>query len=130
MASDDRNQAAGARLRRAGSPLARRRGRPANPAVEFYRGALTAGERILLDEAAEIEGLDGEIASLRTKLHTAIKDHPEDLPLMLHGVGLLVKAVSARYRLSKTSQQDLAASIAAVIRGVGGQLMPEAFNDG
>ena len=46
---------------------------------------------------------------------------------MLRGIELLVKAVSARYRLSKEAEEDLSESIAGVVRGVGGLLMPEAF---
>jgi hypothetical protein len=41
-----------------------------------------------------------------------------------------VKAVSARYRLSKEAEEDLAGHIAGVLRGVGGQLVPEAFAPG
>ena len=40
-----------------------------------------------------------------------------------------MKVVSARYRLSKQAEEDLAGSLAGVIRGVGGLLMPEAFSD-
>jgi hypothetical protein len=99
-------------------------------AVEnFYREALKAAERVQLDAASEVEGLDDEIALLRVRLRGVAKKHRDDFPLLLRGVELLVKAVSARYRLSKEAEQDLAASLAGVIRGVGVQLMPEAFRD-
>jgi hypothetical protein len=109
----------GRRRPRRGSRLAR----------EFYAGALDAAERIELDEAAEVDGLDGEIAVLRMRLRQSLRKRPEDLPLMLRGLELLVKAVSARYRLSPAAEEDLAAAIASVVRGVGGQLIPEAFSD-
>ncbi len=96
---------------------------------EFYEGALDAAERNLLQDARKIEGLDEEIAVLRVKLRSAVKKQPQDLPLMLRGIGMLVKAVSARYRLSKQAEDDLADSLAGVIRGVGGILMPEIFSD-
>ncbi len=63
------------------------------------------------------------------KLREVLSKRPEDLPLMLRGIELLVKAVSARYRLSKEAEADLAANIAGVIRGVGGLLLPERFVD-
>ena len=114
----------------------RSRGRAARPARrrsrlarDFYGSALDAAERIGLEEASEIEGLDEEIAVLRMKLREVLSERPDDLPLMLRGVELLVKAVSARYRLSKQAEADLAESIAGVVRGVGGLLMPEAFAD-
>ncbi len=66
---------------------------------------------------------------LRVKLLTALDKHKEDIPLMLRGIDLLVKAVSARYRLSKQAEDDLAASLSNVLRGVGGLLAPERFDD-
>jgi hypothetical protein len=106
---------------------ARRRGR--SLARDFYGSALDAAERTELEAASEVEGLDEEIALLRVKLRTSLEDRPEDLPLMLRGIELLVKAVSARYRLTKQAEADLSDSIAGVIRGVGGVLMPEAFSE-
>jgi hypothetical protein len=103
---------------------------PAALARDFYRRALKAAEQVELDEASDVEGLDGEIAVLRMRLRQAVSEHPQDLPLMLRGIELLVKAVSARYRLSKEAEEHLAESLAGVIRGVGGLLMPEAFADG
>jgi len=117
-----------AKRARATRPAKRRR--TPKLARDFYASALDAAERIELEEAAEIEGLDEEIAVLRVKLRKALVEHPEDRQLMMRGIELLVKAVSARYRLSKQAQEDLAESIDGVIRGVGGALMPEAFGDG
>ena len=73
--------------------------------------------------------MDEEIALLRMKLRDVLSERPEDMQLMLRGTELLVKAVSARYRLSKPAEENLSESIAGVIRGVGGLLMPEAFTD-
>ncbi len=99
-------------------------------ARDFYGSALDAAGRIELAAASEIEGLDKEIAVLRMKLREVLSEHPEDLQLMLRGVGLLVRAVSARYRLSKQAEENLADSIAGLVRGVGGIVLPEAFADG
>ncbi len=103
--------------------------RGARLARDFYGSALDSAERIEFEAASKIEGLDYEIALLRTKLRNILKESPEDLQLMLCGIELLVKAVSARYRLSKQAEDDLAESLAGVIRGFGGQLLPEAFRD-
>ena len=108
-------------------PAKRRRQSSAKLAREFYGGALDSAERIELQSAAGIEGLDEEIALLRTKLRTAVAQRPEDLQLMLRGIDMLVKAVSARYKMSKPAAEDLADSMAAVLKGVGMQLMPERF---
>ncbi len=120
------------------TPVSRRRsqGRPSGRAHrrsklahDFYGSALDAAGRIELEAAEGIEGLDREIALLRVKLREVLSERPQDMQLMLRGVDLLVKAVSARYRLSKQAEEDLAESIAGVVRGVGGLLMPEAFAD-
>lgn len=98
-------------------------------ARDFYGSALDAAERIELAEAAEVEGLDKEIAVLRMKLREVLVKRPEELQLMLRGIELLVKAVSARYRLSPDAEEDLAGSIAGVVRGVGELLLPERTAD-
>lgn len=98
-------------------------------ARDFYASALDAAERRELDDAAEVEGLDAEIAVLRVKLRAALSEQKGDLAVMLRGIDLLVKAVSARYRLSDEAKDNLSDSIAGVVRGVGGLLTPEAFAD-
>jgi hypothetical protein len=118
-----------------GADAKRKRGRTARPASrsklarEFYAGALDAAERIELDAASEVEGLDEEIALLRMKLREALGKRPDDLALMLRGIDLLVKAVTARYRLSPEAGEDLSQNMANVVRSVGGLLMPEAPSD-
>ncbi|MBI4337033.1 MAG: hypothetical protein HY683_04300 [Chloroflexi bacterium] len=94
---------------------------PAEP-QEFYAAALTEAERLRLSRAKEVKGLDEEIALLRVRLLKLVREHPEDFDLLLKGIALLVRAVSARYRLSPKAEDDLAASIAGVVKGIGAQL--------
>ena len=96
-----------------------KRGARKRPQGGFYDRVLSEAERVLLAQAGEVEGLNQEIALLRVKLATAVQEHPENLPLMLRGVELLVKAVSAEYRLSKKSQDNLAAAIDGVLKEIG-----------
>lgn len=105
---------------------AARKGRRAN-AVRFYDEALSEAERLDLESAREMEGLDEEIALLRLQLKRALEDDPQNLQLMIKGMELLVRAVSARYRLSQEAQKDLSDSIVGVIEGIGTQLFPEGF---
>jgi hypothetical protein len=109
---------------------AARRGRPRRSVARgFYVDALDDAERVALEAAGDINGLDEEIALLRAKLRRALEERPEDQRVMLKGIELLVKAVSARYRLSKEAKQDLSENIAGVLRGIGGVLYPEGFAD-
>lgn len=94
----------------------------------FYEAAMTEAERLLISEAREVEGLDEEIALLRVKLMRALVEHPENTDLLLKGVGMLVRAVSARYRLSQRAQDDLYHSVLGVLEGIGGALFPEGFS--
>ena len=85
---------------------------------------MSQAERLRLPQAEGVHGLDEEIALLRVKLSTALKDHPDDMPLMLRGVDLLVKAVATKYRLSKQSRDDLADAINEVLKEIGTALFP------
>jgi hypothetical protein len=91
----------------------------------FYADGLTEAEQVALAEAAEVENLGDEIAVLRVRLKTALKDHPEDYALLVRGVGMLTKAVATQYRLSPRASKDLADRFAAVLNSVGDQLFPD-----
>lgn len=105
---------------------ARRARRPR--AARFYEEALSQAERLDLEAARRVEGLDEEIALLRLQLKRALEEQPQNLQLMVKGMELLVRAVSARYRLSKEAQQDLSDNIVGVIEGIGAQLFPEGLS--
>ncbi len=88
----------------------RKQGRPreATRGKAFYDAAVSEAERVDLKDAARVEGLDQEIAMLRLRLRRTAEEHPENLSLMLKGVGTLVKAVAANYGLSQKNENDLA----------------------
>jgi hypothetical protein len=112
------------------TPTARRRSNGSRAVVVgFYDEALTEAEQAALPLAREIDGLDEEIAVVRLRLRSALEEHPEDLALMVKGVELLVKALSARYRLSKSEKADLSASIRGLVEEIGGRLCPEVIGD-
>jgi hypothetical protein len=96
----------------------------------FYAQALDEAERLELARAAEVEGLDEEIALLRLRIRQALTERPDDLPLMVRGIELLIKALAARYRITKEEEQDLAESMVNVLKGIGGVVYPEVFGDG
>jgi hypothetical protein len=107
----------------------RRKRRRQPTAAGFYRSALSEAERLALPEAADMGGLDDEIAVLRVKLRTAIEEKPEDVKLMFKGLELLVKALVARYRLSQQAEGELSEKVEAVLRDLGAPLYPEVFGD-
>jgi hypothetical protein len=90
----------------------------------FYAGSLSETEQLQLPEAAELEGLDEEIAALRVRLKTALKERPEDYALLVRGVGMLTRAVATQYRLSPRASKDLADNLAAVLNRFGDLIVP------
>ncbi len=91
---------------------------PTDP-EQFYREALSEAERVRLPGVRQVKGLDAEIELLRIRLFTCATKHPDDFDLLLKGVGMLVRAVAIRYRLSADAKEDLESSLAGVLEGVG-----------
>jgi hypothetical protein len=95
---------------------------------DFYVAVFNAAERILLDVAQEIDGLDKEIAVLRMELRAIMtpkknnRRSARDIKLMLRAMDMLNRLVSTRYRISKKSQRDLAENMANVLQGVRSEL--------
>jgi hypothetical protein len=90
----------------------------------FYGDSLTESERKMLPAARKLEGLEEEIATLRVKLQSAMKEKEFDFRLFTHGIDMLVKAVATQYRLSPKARKDLADNIGAVLNSLGDQLLP------
>jgi hypothetical protein len=95
----------------------------------FYDAALPEADKVALAVARDVQGLEQEIAVLRVRLRRALEDHPENMTLMIKGVELLVKALSASYRLSKDAKADLSESIKAMLEEYGGMIRPEGQSD-
>ncbi len=93
--------------------------------VGFYDEVLSRSERLRLPRARQVEGLDEEIVLLRIRLSSLARDQPDKFELLLKGISLLVRAVAVKYKLSPQSEEDLAKSIANVVRDIGLMVMPE-----
>jgi hypothetical protein len=86
-------------------------------AKRFYEQALTRAERHDFPVALEVDGVDQEIAVLRLRLRTALKERPGELQLMLRGVVMLVQALATKYRLPKADQDALLDAVSSEIEG-------------
>lgn len=78
----------------------------------FYKQALSTTERLELDEASQVAGLDQEIAALRLRLRAAIKGGPEDVALVLKGMDVLRRLVATKYGLSKEDERAFESAFA------------------
>lgn len=81
----------------------------------FYSQALGEAERLELEEARGMEGLDEEIAILRVKLRGLMVTEPERFDLYLKTANTIAKLVKTRYNISKQQKKSLKEAIAKVL---------------
>ena len=98
--------------------------KPGRKPGSIYVRSLTDEERQQLPAARKMEGIDEEIAVLRVRINSALRDERTDFRELLHGVDLLVKAVATQYRLSPKARKDLADKITSLLNSLGDQLLP------
>ena len=115
------------RMPQPGRRAVRRRdmGSSAGHADNLYARALSEAETEFLARAQTMEGLDHEIAILRTKIHSALQDHPDDMALLMKGIGALTRTLGARHRLADKAEKDLFDNLVGTLRGLGEQLFPD-----
>ena len=81
----------------------------------FYGRALNEAERLELEEARGIEGIDEEIAILRIKLRELIMSKPERFDLHLRVVITIARLVTTRYNITKEQKKSLKEAITRVL---------------
>jgi hypothetical protein len=81
----------------------------------FYGQALNEADRLELEEARGIEGIDEEIAILRVKLRELIVAAPEKFDLHLKLATTIARLVSTRYSITKEQKKSLKEAITRVM---------------
>ena len=81
----------------------------------FYSRALDEAEKLQLEEARGIDGLDEEIAVLRIKLRELILNHPDNIELALEAANTIARLVRTRYNITKEQKRSLKEAIAKVL---------------
>lgn len=84
----------------------------------FYSRALTEAERLEMDEAAYVDGVDQEIALLRIKLRELIEDAPDRIDLHLEAANTIARLIRTRYQISKEQKKSLKEAITKVLTEV------------
>ena len=95
------------RMTRKGTEKGKKRG--------FYSQALDEAERLELEEAVNIEGIDEEIAILRVKLRELIVAEPERFELHLKVANTIARLVTTRYNIGKEQKKSLKEAITKVL---------------
>ena len=88
----------------------------------FYSHALTEAEKLLMEEALELQGLDQEIALLRVKLAELVSDCPDRIDLYLAAANTIARLVTTRYQISKDQKNSLKQAITKVLSEVAAPL--------
>ena len=81
----------------------------------FYCRVLDEAEKLSIEEALEMEGVDEEIAVLRTKLRELMQNAPEKIELCLKTANTIARLVGIRYSISRTQKKSLKEAITRVM---------------
>lgn len=82
----------------------------------FYSKALTEAERLELQNARGIDGIDEEIALLRVKIQALIALDPDNIVLLLEAANTLARLARTQYRLDKKEAKGLRDAIVDVVQ--------------
>jgi hypothetical protein len=91
-----------------------KRGRPRG----FYGRALDEAEKLELEEASHIEGIDEEIALLRIKLRELLEEQPERIDLHFEAANIIARLVKTRYQITREQKKSLKEAIQKVLTEV------------
>jgi len=81
----------------------------------FYSLALEEAERVGLDEAFSVEGLDDEIALLRVKLRALLEAEPERTDLHFEAANVIARLVKTRYQITREEKVSLREAVQKVL---------------
>jgi hypothetical protein len=81
----------------------------------FYSQALSEAEKLELEEARSIDGIDEEIAILRIKLRELIVAKPERLDIHLMLATTIARLVTTRYNITKEQKRSLKEAVTRVL---------------
>ncbi len=84
----------------------------------FYSRALSAAEKMHLEDAGLVDGIDEEIALLRVRLREMAVQSPERLDLQMNLATTIARLVKTRYQISSGQKKSLKAAISKVLEEV------------
>lgn len=97
---------------------AKQKQRKRNSPCGFYIQALDEAERLELEEASSLEGIDEEIAILRVKLRQLLQSHPERIDLHFQAANIIARLVKTRYQITKEQKRSLKEAVQRVLTEV------------
>ncbi len=88
----------------------------------FYSQILNESQKIQLKEAHAVEGIDEEIAILRVKFLTLMREHPDRIDLQTTAANSIARLVTTRHIISRNNANGLKAAITKVFDEIGAPL--------
>jgi hypothetical protein len=96
----------------------------------FYAATLSEAEKLDLELAADIKGIDDEIALLRVKIKSALEKDPDNIALLLDASATLARLVKLRYGLTEKDGHSIQENIVKVLKELGGPIVGGAIGAG
>jgi len=84
----------------------------------FYSRAVTEAEKLQLDEASSVEGLDQEIALLRVRLRDLVVNNPDRIDLQFEAANTIARLIRTRYQTTIEQKRSLKDAITKVLTEV------------
>ena len=84
----------------------------------FYSKVLDEAERLDLELATGVEGIDDEIALLRVKIKSILAHDPDNVKLIMQITNTLARLVRVKYNISKEDKKGLKEAIGNVLRDI------------
>jgi len=84
----------------------------------FYSKVLDEAERLDLELAQGVEGIDDEIALLRVKIKSVLDHDPENIKLIMEATNTLARLVRTRYKITTEQRKGLKEAIHNVLRDI------------
>ncbi len=84
----------------------------------FYDRVLDEAEKLDMEAAADVNGIDNEIALLRVKIKSVLEKDPENIKLIMQATNTLAGLVRTRYKMTAQQRKGLREAIGNVLRDV------------
>jgi uncharacterized protein YjcR len=84
----------------------------------FYSRVLDEAEKLDLERASDVSGIDDEIALLRVKIKSLLEKDPENIRLIMEATNTLARLVKTRYKITPEQGIGLKEAIGNVLREI------------
>ena len=84
----------------------------------FYSNVLDEAEKLDLELASGVEGIDDEIDLLRVKIKSILENNPENIRLIMEATNTLARLIRTRYNITKEQKKGLKEAIGNVLKDI------------